>query len=117
MYPFGSRTELNGQIWSTWVAVGAVPDSNTVVKYRIDDRKMQVEIWSRSTEGNGVFPLMTAVNDLIFGHIEKQQGNMLSAATSGGHGLILHPQVVPHFADSLLKLREIHRLLEVAARP
>src|SRR5438067_2392713 len=48
--------------------------------------------------------------------IAAQKPAWAKTSTADRHGLIHHQPVVPHFADRLLELSEIHGLLNVAVR-
>lgn len=76
------RVRTNGLFVEGWISVGAVLNSAVAtvpgektprvgirVEYRLDDKKLQSDFWSLSTDRSGVFLDDGDLDNLLYGHI------------------------------------------------
>jgi hypothetical protein len=75
-----SRVRTNGRFVEGWIATGAVLDSAepsvgrdaaklVSVEFRLDDKKLQPDLWPKSTDHSGVFVDDIRLDNLLYGHL------------------------------------------------
>ena len=74
----GYHVFKNGRTLAAYLIVGPVLDSHLsrlTVQYRLNDGKIQTEIWGISTDFSGAFFGETTLNNLLYGHIAAHKEN------------------------------------------
>jgi hypothetical protein len=60
---------FNGKVLAFYVHVGTVLNSETVARYRLDDGKVQRDVWSPGTDHTAAFFNSFMLNNFLYGHM------------------------------------------------
>ncbi len=72
----GTKSYSGGKLVEGWIATGAVLDAHVepfgpciFLEFRLDDKKLQQDCWSRSTDHSGMFIDDLRLSNLLYGHL------------------------------------------------